>query len=132
MPRDGVAAKDIDAPGRAGAGLAVAVDRGGQVPCGSRGMALPLLGLMIRLKGAAAKSDECNYSAIFVEGRCVGPVLSGETCEAESLAALESFQVVIQRRGAGAEASGAGPREGRARGAPAGALPRQRRSDRDV
>ena len=67
--------------------------------CGSRGMALPLLGLKVRLKGGAAKTHECSYSATFVDGSSVGPVPAGETCEAESLAALEAFQVVIRRRG---------------------------------
>ena len=67
--------------------------------CGSRGMALPLLGLKVRLKGNAAKTHECSYSATFVDGSSVGPVPGGETCEAESLAALEAFQVVIRRRG---------------------------------
>ena len=66
--------------------------------CGSRGMALPLLGLKVRLKGAAAKTLECSYSATFVDGSAVGPVSAGDTCEAESLAALESFQIVIHPR----------------------------------
>ena len=68
--------------------------------CGSRGMALPLLGLKVRLKGEAAKTLECSYSATFVDGSAVGPVSNGETCEAESLAALEAFQIVIHPRGA--------------------------------
>ena len=67
--------------------------------CGSRGMALPLLGLKVRLKGSVAKTHECSYSATFVDGSSVGPVPGGETCEAETLAALEAFQVVIRRRG---------------------------------
>jgi hypothetical protein len=72
--------------------------------CGSRGMALPLLGLKVRLKGAAAKTHECTYSATFVDGTEVGPVSGGETCEAESLAALEAFQIVIHARGKAATA----------------------------
>jgi hypothetical protein len=68
--------------------------------CGSRGMALPLLGLKIRLKGASAKNFDCTYSATFVDGSAVGPISAGETCEAESLAALEAFQVIIQPRDA--------------------------------
>jgi hypothetical protein len=64
--------------------------------CGSRGMALPLLGLKVRLKGTAAKTLECSYSATFVDGTSKGPVKAGETCESESLAALESFQIVIK------------------------------------
>ncbi len=67
--------------------------------CGSRGMALPLLGLKVRLKGAAAKTFECTYSATFVDGTAVGPVTGGGTCEAESLAALEAFQIIIHPRG---------------------------------
>jgi hypothetical protein len=61
-------------------------------------MALPLLGVKIRLKGAAAKAFECSYSATFVDGSAVGPVAGGESCEAESLAALEALQIVIQPR----------------------------------
>jgi hypothetical protein len=68
--------------------------------CGSRGMALPLLGLKLRLKGASAKNFDCTYSATFVDGSSVGPISGGETCEAESLAALEAFQVIIQPRDA--------------------------------
>jgi hypothetical protein len=66
--------------------------------CGSRGMALPLLGVRIRLKGAAAKTFECSYAATFIDGSAVGPVSGGEACEAESLAALESFQISIKPR----------------------------------
>jgi hypothetical protein len=66
---------------------------------GSRSMALPLLGLKVRLKGVAAKRFECTYSATFVDGSSVGPLTAGETCEAESLAALEAFQIIIQPRG---------------------------------
>jgi hypothetical protein len=74
--------------------------------CGSRGMALPLLGMKIRLKGAAAKTFECSYSATFVDGSATGPVGGGETCEAESLAALEAFRIVIQPRGSKASTAG--------------------------
>ena len=57
--------------------------------CGSRGMALPLLGIKVRLKGDAANAFDCSYSATFIDGSEVGPVRGGETCEAESLAPLE-------------------------------------------
>jgi hypothetical protein len=66
--------------------------------CGSRGMALPVLGLKLRLKGAAAKAFDCTYSATFVDGSAIGPVNAGETCEAESLAAMESFQIALHPR----------------------------------
>jgi hypothetical protein len=66
--------------------------------CGSRGMALPLLGLRVRLKGAAARAFECSYAATFIDGSAVGPVSGGEACEAESLVALEAFQIVLRPR----------------------------------
>ncbi|WP_428488207.1 hypothetical protein [Rhodopila sp.] len=64
--------------------------------CGSRGMALPLLGLKVRLKGEAATAFTCTYAATFVDGTAVGPVNAGESCEAESLAPLEAFQIIMQ------------------------------------
>jgi hypothetical protein len=66
--------------------------------CGSRGMALPLLGLNVRLKGAAAKEYTMRYSATFIDGSAVGPVEEGSACEAPGLAALESFLVELVPR----------------------------------
>jgi len=63
--------------------------------CGSRGMALPLLGLNVRLKGAAAKEYTVRYSATFVDGSAVGPVEEGTACEAPGLAAMESFLIEL-------------------------------------
>lgn len=63
--------------------------------CGSRGMALPLLGLNLRLKGAAAEAHALRYSATFVDGSAVGPVEEGTQCEAPGLAALESFMIEL-------------------------------------
>jgi hypothetical protein len=74
--------------------------------CGSRGMALPLLGFRVRLKGAAAKAFECSYSATFVDGSAVGPIYAGETCQADSLAAMEALQIVIHPRGGKTVAKG--------------------------
>ena len=92
--------------------------------CGSRGMALPLLGLKVRLKGEAAKTHECSYSATFVDGSSVGPVPAGETCEAESLAALEAFQVVAPPRGRARRRAAA---DARARARPPRKSPRRRK-----
>jgi hypothetical protein len=98
-PRDGIKAVDIEYQAVLGRGWLSPWIEGSKF-CGSRGMALPLLGLKIRLKGAAAKSFDCTYSATFVDGSMIGPISAGETCEAQSLAALEAFQVVIQPRDA--------------------------------
>ena len=97
-PRNGLKSDDVEYQAVLGRGWMSPWIEGGKF-CGSRGMALPLLGLKLRLKGSAAKTHTCSYSATFVDGSTVGPVAGGETCEAESLAALEAFQVVIRRKG---------------------------------
>jgi hypothetical protein len=103
-PPAGVAAADLEYQGVLGRNWLSPWVAGGQY-CGSRGMALPLLGLRLRLKGAAAKAYECSYAASFVDGSTAGPVGAGEACEAPSLAALEAFQIVIRPREAPAEAA---------------------------
>ena len=66
--------------------------------CGSRGMALPLLGFRIRLQGAAAEAFELSASASFVDGTQCGPVGSDETCEGASLAPLEAMAITLTPR----------------------------------
>jgi hypothetical protein len=66
--------------------------------CGSRGMALPLLGLRIRLSGEAAENYEVSCSASFVGGTSAGPVGNDETCEGDTLAPLEAFQITLTPR----------------------------------
>ena len=66
--------------------------------CGSRGMALPLLGLRIRLSGEAAENYELSCSASFVGGASAGPVGNDETCEGDTLAPLEAFQIILTPR----------------------------------
>jgi hypothetical protein len=97
-PLDGLPAEDLEYQAVLGRNWLSPWVEAGKF-CGSRGMALPLLGLKVRLKGTAAKTLECTYAATFVDGSVSGPVNAGETCEAESLAALESFQIVIHPRG---------------------------------
>jgi len=102
-PRNAIAPEDVEYQGVLGRGwLSPWVD-GGKF-CGSRGMALPLLGFKLRLKGDAAKAFTCTYSATFVDGSAVGPVPAGESCEAESLAALEAFQIELHPRKAATKA----------------------------
>jgi len=66
--------------------------------CGSRGMALPLLGFRIRLQGAAAEAFELSANASFVDGSYSGPVGSDETCEGEKLAPLEAMNITLTPR----------------------------------
>ncbi len=94
----GVLADDIEYQAVLGRGWSSPWVEGGQF-CGSRGMALPILGLRVRLRGASAKTHECFCAATFVDGSSVGPVAGGEACESESLAPVESFAVAIRKRG---------------------------------
>ena len=103
-PPEGVAPQDLEYQAVLGRGWLSPWIEGGKF-CGSRGMALPLLGLNVRLKGNAAKTHECTYFATFVDGSSVGPVPAGEACQADSLAALEAFQIVLRRRGTATAAS---------------------------
>ena len=68
---------------------------GGQL-CGSRAMSLPILGLCVHLRGPSAATHRVALAASFVDGTEAGPVHDGEPCQADSLAALEAFQLVIE------------------------------------
>ncbi|HVC61743.1 MAG TPA: hypothetical protein VND19_15435 [Acetobacteraceae bacterium] len=103
-PRDGVAAEDIEYQAVLGRGWLSPWVEGGKF-CGSRGMALPLLGLKLRLKGDAARQWECRYEATFTDGSTAGPVGADEACEAESLASIEAFRIELRRRDSPAEAA---------------------------
>ena len=63
--------------------------------CGSRGMALPILGLRVRLRNQASERHEVRLSATFTDGTAIGPVDGTQTAEAPSLAPLEAFLVEI-------------------------------------
>ena len=68
-PRDGIKPPDLEYQAVLGRGWLSPWIEGGKF-CGSRGMALPLLGLKVRLKGGAAKTHECSYSATFRRRQC--------------------------------------------------------------
>ncbi len=103
-PTHDVAPGDIEYQAVLGRGWLSPWVEGGEF-CGSRGMALPVLGLRVRLRGDAERDFECSYAASFTDGSQTGPVPSGASCEAESLAPLESFQVLIHRKGHAAVAA---------------------------
>jgi hypothetical protein len=91
-PSNGVELADIEYQVTLGRGWMSPWVEGGQF-CGSRGMALPMLGLRVRLRGAAAGAFELRYSASFTDGTLIGPVGAGEPCEAESLAPVEALKI---------------------------------------
>ncbi len=89
-PSQGIALTDIEYQVVLGRGWLSPWAEGGQY-CGSRGMALPILGLRARLRGAAAEAFTLRYSASFLDGTMVGPIAAGEPCESESLVAVEAM-----------------------------------------
>ncbi|WP_216850863.1 hypothetical protein [Acidisphaera sp. L21] len=93
-PRGSVLPQDIEYQAVLGRGWLSPWSEGSQY-CGSRGMALPILGLRVRLRGASADTHNVQVSATFTDGTAIGPVAAGEACEAESLAPLEAFKVEL-------------------------------------
>lgn len=93
-PENGVPASDIEYQAVLGKGWLSPWAEGGQY-CGSRGMALPILGLRVRLKGESAKTLKVRLTASFTDGTRLGPVDGSEALEAESLAPLEAFLLEI-------------------------------------
>ncbi|MFT8775539.1 MAG: hypothetical protein ABF893_02615, partial [Gluconacetobacter liquefaciens] len=89
-----ITAEDIEYQAVLGRGWLSPWASGGQF-CGSRGMALPILGLRVRLKPQVAGRYHCRVSASFTDGSRVGPVTDGGVAEAESAAPLEAFRVEI-------------------------------------
>jgi hypothetical protein len=65
--------------------------------CGSRNMGIALLGVRIRLVGAAAERFECRYWGCFENTGVIGPRAEGEGCEAER-GFMEALRIVITRR----------------------------------
>ncbi len=113
-PREMLSSEDIEYQAVLGRGWLSPWAEGGQY-CGSRGMALPILGLRIRLRGAAADTHEIALNATFTDGTKIGPVGPGEPCEAASLAPLEAFQITLAARDAEPKAI-AKPRPAAAKG----------------
>ncbi|HWE98386.1 MAG TPA: glycosyltransferase [Caulobacteraceae bacterium] len=67
--------------------------------CGSRGMAIPLVGFAVRLRQGAELSHECAYSGVFKSGAVVGPVSDNGLCvSARRDDLLQGLKVTIVRR----------------------------------
>jgi hypothetical protein len=67
--------------------------------CGSTSLAMPLRGFCLMLRGAAAASYQCSYSATFVDGSDLRSIAAGQVCVAATVAPLEAFQVTLRPRG---------------------------------
>ncbi len=93
-PRGKLGPNDIEYQAVLGRGWLSPWAEGGQY-CGSRGMSLPILGLRVRLRGAAAERYDCQVEASFVDGTKIGPLDNGEPCQATSLSPLEAFHIKL-------------------------------------
>jgi Clostridial hydrophobic W len=94
-PPSGLAPEDIEYQSVLGRGWMSPWVSGSEF-CGSRGMALPILGLRLRLRGAAEDAWSLSAEASFVDGARSGPVGSGELLESPSLAPLEAFLLKLE------------------------------------
>lgn len=104
-PAEIISPADIEYQAVLGKGWLSPWVEGGQY-CGSRGMALPILGLCVRLKGQAAKKFVCRLTATFTDGTKIGPLDTDAPIEADSLAPLEAFLLEIVPRGASGSKKG--------------------------
>ncbi len=94
--------------------------------CGTRGMAVPLIGFAVRLKPTPkASAYDCEYSGYFQSGTVSGPVRNGAPCRSTVASdSLEGLQVRIVRRATAAVARfGADTASGTAGAAVAAAPP---------
>jgi hypothetical protein len=64
--------------------------------CGSEGLAMPLRGFCLTLRGAAAANYECSYTATFVDRSVAGLTPCGRTCAAATFTPLEAFQINLR------------------------------------
>ncbi len=93
---EGVAAEEIEYQAILGDQWNTPWTRGGGF-CGSRGMALPILGFRVRLVAAAAERLDCRYWGAFVGRGEVGPLGDGAACQAGP-AFLEALRIVVTPR----------------------------------
>jgi hypothetical protein len=79
--------------------------------CGTKGMAVPLVGFAVRLKpNPATAGYECEYSGYFQSGVTVGPLRNGAPCRSTvANDPLEGIQVRLLKRSSGTFAQGPAP-----------------------
>lgn len=79
--------------------------------CGSRGMALPILGFKLKLSEAAARRFDVQIAASFIDGTRLEDLGSEESCEAPSLAPLEALKITLTPKGAAKQKASTGRTE---------------------
>lgn len=100
-PLERFGAEDIEYKGLTGAGFETPWVSEENM-CGTKGMAVPLVGFAVRLKpSAAAAVYDCEYSGYFQSGLTVGPLRNGAPCRSTvANDALEGIQVHLVKRSA--------------------------------
>jgi GT2 family glycosyltransferase/glycosyltransferase involved in cell wall biosynthesis len=79
-PLAGLTAEDIEYKGLTSSGFETPWISGGK-PCGTRNLAVPLVGFAVRPKeGSNAAAYECQYTGFFRSGALVGPLKNGAPC----------------------------------------------------
>jgi len=98
-PREGITADQIEYKGLTAAGYETPWLSNG-APCGTRGMAMPLVGFAVRIKpGGNAPAYDCEYSGAFISGATIGPRRNGAPCFSTPDDPLEAIQLKIVARG---------------------------------
>ena len=98
-PLEVFGAQDIEYKGLTGSGFETPWLSDDKM-CGTKGMAVPLVGFAVRLKPEAASADyDCEYSGYFQSGVTVGPLRNGAPCRSTvANDPLEGIQVRLLRR----------------------------------
>jgi GT2 family glycosyltransferase/glycosyltransferase involved in cell wall biosynthesis len=98
-PLEHFAAQDIEYKGLTGSGFETPWLSNEKI-CGTKGMAVPLVGFAVRLKDSPATAGyDCEYSGYFQSGITVGPLRNGAPCRSTvANDPLEGIQVRLTKR----------------------------------
>jgi hypothetical protein len=94
-----LAAQDVEYKGLTGSGFETPWLSDDKM-CGTKGMAVPLVGFAVRLKPGTATADyDCEYSGYFQSGVTIGPLRNGAPCRSTvANDPLEGIQVRLTKR----------------------------------
>jgi GT2 family glycosyltransferase len=98
-PLEYFGAQDVEYKGLTGSGFETPWLSDEKI-CGTKGMAVPLVGFAVRLKDSPATSGyDCEYSGYFQSGVTVGPLRNGAPCRSTvANDPLEGIQVRLTKR----------------------------------
>jgi hypothetical protein len=99
LPLEQFGAQDVEYKGLTGSGFETPWLSDDKM-CGTKGMAVPLVGFAVRLRASAATAGhECEYSGYFQSGVTVGPLRNGAPCRSTvANDPLEGIQVRLMKR----------------------------------